>query len=117
MGDLLVGGFYIRKIKIQYLATKNPTFVGNSFQNIVLAMSYFRGRLPHNYRHRYPVSLLCSEWGQVFPRRCHHRKTWLSGSGVRSSSAAAPEPPAGEDWIVSTGRWCGQALGRLVPVG
>lgn len=25
------------------------------FQSIVLAMRYFRGRLPHNYRLRYPV--------------------------------------------------------------
>src|SRR4030065_225122 len=34
-----------------------------------LALTYFRGELPHNYRLRCGVSLLCSEWEEVLPPR------------------------------------------------
>jgi hypothetical protein len=33
---------------------------------IVPAMRYFRGELPHNYRPRWHVSLLSSEWVRWF---------------------------------------------------
>ncbi len=41
-------------------------------------MSYFRGRLPHNYRRRCPVSLLSSERDQVVPGRSNHQKNALN---------------------------------------
>jgi hypothetical protein len=36
-------------------------------------MRYFRVPLPENYRLRYRVLLLSSEWDQVVPRRFNHQ--------------------------------------------
>lgn len=37
------------------------------------AMSYFRNQLPENYRRRWSVSRLCSEWEEVVPPRSDDR--------------------------------------------
>ncbi len=64
-----------------YFPTKNPDLqIGaklEDFQDIVLAVSYFRAQLPENYRHRWSVSLLSSEWNQVVPDRSNHQKNAL----------------------------------------
>jgi hypothetical protein len=68
--------------KGRFLPQKIPYFRGlivfeDFFQDIVLAMRYFRAQLPENYRLRYPVSLLSSERDQVVPGRTNHQNDAL----------------------------------------
>ena len=72
-------------LKVDFYHKKSPTSEGfnefenlrSIFQDIVLAMRYFRAQLPENYRLRYPVSLLSSERDQVVPGRTNHQNDAL----------------------------------------
>jgi hypothetical protein len=52
-------------------------------------MRYFRGRLLHNYRLRYSVSLPSSEWNRVVPLRINHQNIILKNF-VKEKEGRAP---------------------------
>jgi hypothetical protein len=53
-------------------------------QQALLAMSYFPGELPLQYRHRCTVSRPCSRWERVGPVRSNHQES-LSTKSVMSN--------------------------------
>ena len=88
--------------------TKNPALAGLKDKNdigdtIAPAMTYFRGRLPYNYRQRSSVSRLCSEWEEVVPLCSNHRNN--SVANIQMLIYHSPSRRAGLLKFLNFKRW------------